>query len=190
MQEAFKHYLNEIETIENVETFEIDVYDSSKLIEDIFLNLDEINKLFEYKFNFKLFIPPVAAQTMLNRAIGGKEIRFTDFVATIGSIIDSIDYKEINKLSSSSAQINGSINKILSLLKEENINYDVKTIETLRALYNLRNTTFPIHEAGSKNIKYLQKVNIDYPIEDYKDAPAKMLQSLNSCLLEMKLWFK
>ena len=32
MQEAFKHYLNEIETIENVDTFKVDIYDSSRLI--------------------------------------------------------------------------------------------------------------------------------------------------------------
>jgi hypothetical protein len=152
--------------------------------------LDEINRLFEHKFNFKLFILPAAAQTTLTRAIRGREIKFTDLVATIGSIIDCIDGKEIDSLLSSSTQINGSVNKILTLLEKENISYDPNTTEVLRTLHHLRNKTFPIHETGPEIINYLQKVNIDFPIEDYKDAAAKILQSFNSCLLEMKLWFK
>jgi hypothetical protein len=59
---------------------------------------------------------------------------------------------------------------IKSLLDKENIGYDPKTIEILRALHRLRSTIFPIHEAGSKIIPHLQKVNISFPIEDYKDA--------------------
>jgi hypothetical protein len=35
MEEAFKHYLNEIGTIENVDTFEVNIYDLGILIEDI-----------------------------------------------------------------------------------------------------------------------------------------------------------
>ena len=166
------------------------MYNIGRLIEDIFLNLDDINRLFEYRFECKLFVPPIAAQTMLNRATRGKEVKLTEFVATLGSVIDGIYNKEIDTLVGSKTQDSGSINKIKSLLEKENMSYDLKTIEILRTLHHLRNTTFPIHETGSKIISHLQKLNISFPIEDYKDAAVKMLQSLNSCLLEMKLWFK
>jgi hypothetical protein len=190
LKEAFEHYLNEIDTIENVETFEVDVYDLNRLIEDVYLNLDDINRLFEDRFKCKLFLPPVAAQTMLNRATRGKEVKFTDFVATLGSLLGGIYDKEIDRLLESTTHESGSISKIKSLLENENISYDPKAIETLRAIYRLRSTTFPIHETGSEIIHHLQKLNISYPIEDYKSAATKILQSLNSCLLEMKLWFK
>ena len=166
MEEAFQHYLDEIDVIENVETFEVDVY----------LNLDDINRLFENRFRCKLFLPPVAAQTMLNRSTRGKEIKFIEFVATLGSVIGGIYDSDINRLLGSPPHESGSISKIKSLLDKEKISYDAKTIESLRTLYRLRST--------------LEKLNITYPIDDFKEAATKMLQSLNSCLLEMKLWFK
>ena len=64
----------------------------------------------------------------------------------------------------------GPISEIKSLLDKENIIYDPKTIEILRAIYRLRSTTFPIHETGFEIIPSLQKLNISYPIEDYKSA--------------------
>jgi hypothetical protein len=190
MEDAFNHYLDEIVTIENVDTYEIDVYNLCTLIEDIFLNLYAINKLFENKFKYELFSPPIPAQTTLSRATTGKEINLTHLVGTLGSIIDRIHSKEINSLLGTSTKIIGSINKIQALLDKENISYDSDTFKILHALHDLRNTTFPIHEAGSKDIQHLQKLNIGYPIEDYKDAAAKLLQSFNSCLLGMRLWFK
>jgi hypothetical protein len=189
MREAFNHYLNDIGTIENVDTFEVDVYDLIILIEDIYLNMDRVNKLFEYKFRCKLFLPPVAAQITLNRATRGNEIKLTELVATLGSIIDGIYNKEIDALLGSTPPGSRSINKIKALLDKENIGYDPNTIEILRALHHLRNTIFPIHDTGSKVIQHLKKVNINYPFED-KDAATKILQSFNSCLLEMQLWFK
>jgi hypothetical protein len=190
LREAFKHYLDEIDTIENVETFEVDVYDLNMLIEDIFLNLADINRLFEHRFKCKLFLPPIPAQTILNRATRGKEVKFTDFVATLGSVLGGIYDKEIDKLLESTTLESGPINKIKSFLDKENIIYDPKTIEILRAIYRLRSTTFPIHETGSEIIPSLQKLNISYPIGDYKSAATKILQNLNSCLLDMKLWFQ
>lgn len=119
----------------------------------------------------------------------GKEINLTELVATIGAIIDGICNKEIDALLTSK-QIIGSINKIKTLLDEKGINYDPNTIDTLRALHHIRNKMFPVHEGGSAMIPYLQKLNVDFPIHNSKDAASKMLQNLNSCLLEMKKWFR
>ena len=189
MDEAFKHYLDEIDTIENVETFEVDEFDLNRLIEDVYLNLDEINRLFEARIGCKLFLPPVATQTRLNRATRGREVKFTDFVATLGSLLGGIYDKEIDRLLESTAHESGSVSKIKSLLEKEIISYDPKTIETLRAI--------PLEEYNTPNSRdrfrinnFLTKLNIIYPIEDYKGAATKMLQSLNSCLLEMKIWLK
>src|SRR5918992_3542420 len=155
MEEAFQHYLDEIDVIENVETFEVDVFDLGRLIEDVYLNLDDINRLFENRFRCKLFLPPVAAQTMLNRSTRGKEIKFIEFVATLGSVIGGIYDSDINRLLGSPPHESGSISKIKSLLDKEKISYDAKTIESLRTLYRLRSTTFPIHDTGSKIIHNL-----------------------------------
>ena len=125
---------------------------------------------------------------MLHKATSG-QVNFPDLVATVGTIIDSICSKEIDALLISK-QITGSINKIKTLLDEKSIHYNPNTISTLRTLHHIRNTTFPIHKAGPELIPHLQKLNISFTIDDYKDAASKILSSLNSCLVDMKEWFK
>jgi hypothetical protein len=58
MAEAFKEYLRAMKNMENVLSTEIDECDIGTLIDDICLNMDYVNKLFEHKFNHKLFCPP------------------------------------------------------------------------------------------------------------------------------------
>jgi hypothetical protein len=191
MANAFNDYLRHLESIENVLSFEIQEYDIGTLIDDIFLNIHDVNRLFGHKFSSRLFCPPVSSQTLLRQAASGKQVRFTDFVATLGLVIDGICDSEVNSLlhPTQLAACKGSIDKIQALLEDRNINYNAKYIAKLRTLCKLRNTIFPIHEAGSKSIDLLQDLNISFPIKNEKDAALKMLQAFNSCILEMKVWF-
>ncbi len=186
--DAFRQYLEDLGRIDDIDAFEVRRHDIRTLIDDIFRNMDEVNRLFENKFKCKLFCPPLASQSSLNSATRGKEINFTDLVATIGLIIHEICHKDIDKLLISKQ--NGSVNKITTLLDEKGINYDMETVAKLRALYHIRNKTFPLHEAGSEVIDSLKKVAINFPISDYKDAAYKLLTTLNLCLLEMKKWLR
>jgi hypothetical protein len=188
LKKAFIKYLDDLENIEQVDSFEIDIYNLNELIDSIFLNMDDINNLFENKFGCKLFCPSLAAQSILHKTASG-QVNFPDLVATVGTIIDSICHKEIEALLTSK-DITGSINKIKTLLEEKNIHYDPNTISTLRTLHHIRSTTFPIHKAGAEIIPHLQKLNISFTIDNYKDAASKILNSLNSCLIDMKEWFK
>jgi hypothetical protein len=189
LRKRFNDYLRQLESIENVLSFEIQVYDIGTLIDDIFLNMDEVNRLFGHKFSRRLFCPPVPCQSLLRKAASGSQVRLTDFVANLGLVIDSICYSEVNSLLSPTQQASGPIDKIQSLLDDKKINYNANHITKLRTLRRLRNTTFPIHDAGSESIGHLRDLNISFPIENQKDAALKMLQAFNSCLLEMKVWF-
>lgn len=189
MREAFKEYLRDLESMENVLNFEIEEFDIETLIDDIFLNIYEVNNLFEHKFKHKLFCPPVPAQTFLRKATRGKQLKLTDFVATLASIIDGISHDEINSLLGTTKPANGSINKIKGLLDGKGIKYNADFIAKLRALHALRDKTFPIHDAGPEIIGQLQKLNLSFPLKNDKDEALKMLQAFNSCLLEMKGWF-
>ena len=160
----------------------------STLIDNIFLNMHELNRLFENKFRCKLFCPPVSSQSTLHNAVKGN-INFPELVATIGLIINEIWHKEIDKLLTSKPPT-GSINKIKALLDEKDINYDNDTISIPRTLYSIRNTTFPLHETGPDVINHLKRLDIIYSNNDTKDAAYKILQSFDLCLITMKGWFK
>jgi hypothetical protein len=191
MENAFNDYLRHVKSIENVLSFEIQEYDIGTLIDDIFLDMHDVNRLFEHKFNRRLFCRPVSCQSLLRKAAGGTQVRLTDFVATLGLVIDGICH-EVNSLLDPTrlADCKGSIDKIKALLDDRNIIYNANYIAKLRTLPKLRNKIFPIHETGSESISLLQDLNISFPIENEKDAVLKMLQAFNSCLLEMKVWFE
>ena len=110
-------------SIENIIDFRIEEHDLGSVIEEVFINLDELNRLFQHKFKCRLFCPPVAASSFLRRAIRQKNIDLAQLVATIGSVIDEICHKEIN----TNKAINGSIKKILVLLDNNGIDYDANT---------------------------------------------------------------
>lgn len=190
MENAFNDYLRHVKSIENILSFEIEEYYIGSLIDDIFRNIDDVNRLFKHKFSRRLFCPPVPSQSYLRQAASGKQVRLTDFVATLGLVIDGICHSEVNSLVDPTrlAECKDSIDKIQALLEGRNINYNANYIAKLRTLRKLRNT-FPIHETGSKSIGLLQDLNIGFPIENEKDAALKMLQAFNSCILEMKVWF-
>lgn len=188
VRDAFREYLDDLGRIDDVDSFEVIKHDMRTLIDDIFLNLVEINRLFENKFRSKLFCTPLSSQPYLNRSAAGKEINFTDLVATIGLIIHAICHKDIDKLLI--AKKNGSIDKISTLLDERGISYDMDTMSKLRALNSIRNKTFPLHEAGPEIIVSLSKAGVGFPITDYRNAAYKLLSTFNLCLREMKKWFK
>jgi hypothetical protein len=58
----------------------------------------------------------------------------TDLVATIGTILSSINQKEIEKVNSTTKQTDGSISKFKVFLESQGISYNTETIETLKAL--------------------------------------------------------
>lgn len=180
-----------LQTLDNVDIYEVEMHDMSTLIDNIFINIHELNRLFENRFRCKLFCPPVSSQSILHNAVKGKNINFTDLVATIGLIINEIWHKEIDTLLTSKPPPTGSINKINALLDEMGINYDNNTIRKLRTLYSIRSKTFPLHEAGPEIINLLKRLDITFPINQYNDKESayKILQGFNLCLIEMKGWF-
>jgi hypothetical protein len=189
MQNAFSEYLNEIGNIENVIEFEMKEQNLSMIVDDIFLNMDDVDRLFQHKFKCKLFCLPLAAQSNMSIAIRERKMNLTRLVATIGSVLNGICFKEIEKLLGYKKEGTGPISKIKAVLDNYGINYNPNTIETLRTLYRVRSTTFPLHETGPEIIDNLKKLNITFPIDDYKMA-LKLLESLNDSLLEMKTWFR
>jgi hypothetical protein len=189
LDKIFKKYLEAIVYLDNIESINVKNQSFDTLIINIFLNLEEVNILFENKFGYKIFCPSYASQSTLHKAANGKTINFTDIVATIGSIIDKICHNYMDTLIKQN-HISGSINKIKSLLDKYEIKDESNIIEKLRALYAIRSKTFPIHPGGVDVIRPLQKLNINFPINDYKDASYKILENFNLSLLEMKKWFK
>jgi hypothetical protein len=101
----------------------------------------------------------------LRQATSGKQVRLPEFVATLDTLIDTICHSEVDSLLDPTqlAACKGSIDKIKALLDDRKINYNVNYIAKSRTLHNLRNTIFPIHEAGSKSIGFLQDLNIRTP---------------------------
>ncbi|MGH9983054.1 MAG: hypothetical protein ACRD8W_03760 [Nitrososphaeraceae archaeon] len=188
LRDVFFRYLDELGSLENVIGFEIQEVDLGSLIDDIFMSIYDVNMLFEHRFRHKLFCQSAAAQPHLNRA-ARNPINLTALIATIASIIDGICNKEIDTLLGPNNKVNGSVNKIQTLLDTNGISYDINALKTLRTLHNLRSTTFPIHNAGSQEVSHLKELQIDFPIGDDRDAAVKMLRSLNSSLAEMKNWF-
>ncbi|MGC1929616.1 MAG: hypothetical protein WA667_11620 [Candidatus Nitrosopolaris sp.] len=190
VKNAFNDYLYNLERIEQVDSFEIDVADLTGLIDDIFSNMDELNRLFHSKFKCDLFCPPLISHQMLITATRIKQIDFVKLVQIIGTIIDEICDKEINALLISKPKEGGSINKLTLLLQERKVAHDTNTIDMLRTLHDIRSKIYPVHETGSAIIEPLKKISIIYPINDFKDAASKFLQCFDSCLIEMKEWFK
>jgi hypothetical protein len=186
---AFGTYLSKLGSLDNLNDFGAYLDDIGYLIEDIFINIHEINSLFEMRFKCRLFCPPVAAQSFMSRATRG-EINLTDLTTSVGLILDGICTKDIDVLIGKAAKdIPGSINKIEKLLVIEGISFKQASLRTLRTLHHVRNTIFPVHSTGTAEIHYLRELNVEYPIIDRRDAALKMLWSLNSALLEMKVWF-
>ena len=148
VKNAFNDYLDNLETIEQVDSFEIDVADLTGLIDDIFSNMDQLNRLFHSKFKCDLFCPPLISHQMLINATRENQIDFVKLVQIIGTIIDEICHKEINALLISKPN-GGSINKLTLLLQEKNVTYDTSTIDMLRTLHDIRSKIYPVHETGS-----------------------------------------
>lgn len=174
--------------IENVLDFEIHEHDLGSIIDEIYINMSVVNKLFERKFKHPLFCPPLEAQSIMHNATKGRKIDLIGLIAAIGLVLDGICEREIKMIIGDAKRIKGSINKFEALLKKEGISYKPSTLSTLRTLHNVRSSTSPIHNTGPKIIELLQELNIRYPIESDREAALTILQSLNGCIKEMKDW--
>ena len=183
INKVFRKYVDDLQFVDNVDTYQVNMLDTSTLIDNIFFDLEDVNRLFQNKFKCKLFCTPLRSQSVLHNATK-KGIDFTEVVATIGTVIHEICHNELLP-----SKQNFSVNKIKALLDHKAIKYNVNTISTLRTLYSIRNKTFPLHEAGPDVIEHLSMLNIRFPIVDLKDATYKILQAFDSCLNEIKQWF-
>jgi hypothetical protein len=188
LRSAFSRYLNEIGSIRNAIPFQVKEEDLGMLVDNIFINLDQVNKLFQFKFKCKLFCPPVAACAFMSRAVRASEPDLTGLVAVIGTLLNSVCQKEIEKLSTTTKGTHGPINKIKVFLDSMGNGYNANTIETLKTLYRIRSKTFPLHDTGPEIIEELTKLNISVDTDDYNKA-LKILNNLNNCLIDMKSWF-
>ena len=188
---AFDNYLNDLGTLENLRHLEVEQPQQvrGELIDDIFQHISDINKLFEHKLGRKLFCTPPEVYPRLSKAVRGRNVNYTDFVASVALLIDKICHKEIGGLVGLGNNLSGSIDIIESILKHNKIDYKPNIIITLRIIRGVRITTFPLHDTGSEEVVQLKKLGIKFPIENPRDAAYTILQSLNSCLVEMKKWF-
>jgi hypothetical protein len=191
VRKAFDNYLNDLGSLENMASFEVEQPqpDRGELIDDIFQHISDINKLFEHKLGRKLFCTPSEVYPKLSRAVRGKNVNYTDFVASVALLIDRICHKEIGGLVGLDNNLSGSIDIIESILKYNKIGYKPNIITTLRIIRGVRIKTFPMHDTGSEEVVQLKKLGIRFPIENSREAAYTILQSLNSCLIEMKNWF-
>jgi hypothetical protein len=191
--DAFRKFLGSIESIERIEnvnsneTYEMRSSDSDTLIDDIFVKIDGINRLFQRRFNYILFCPPLSLQSALHKATKERVTNFPQVVATVGLVINEICHKEIDTLLQS--KLDGSINKIEALLKKNGISYDTNTIDVLRTLVRIRNLMPPTHSGGPELLEYLKKLDIPFPINDPHNAAFKILNAFDSCLIKMEEWF-
>jgi hypothetical protein len=188
---AFDNYLNDLGTLENLRHLEVEQpqQDRGELIDDIFQHIGEINTLFEHKLGRRLFCTPPEVYPKLSKAVRGRNVNYTDFVASVALLIDRVCHKEIGGLVGLGNNHSGSIDTIESILKHNKIDYKPNIIITLRIIRGVRNTTFPLYDTGSDEVVQLKKLGIKFPIENPRDAAYTVLQSLNSCLVEMKNWF-
>lgn len=158
------------------------------IIDEIYVSMAVVDKLFQRRFQHSLFCVPLDAQSILHNAVKG-EVKLTDLVAAIGLVLDGICEREIELMLGKPKGMQGSINKLEALLKKEGFSYEPRTISTFKALHNVRSSISHIHNTGPKIIEILQKLNIAYPIDNDRAAALTLLQNLNKCIKEMKDWF-
>jgi hypothetical protein len=187
---AFHAYLNDLESLENLTSFKVEEPepDKGELVDDLFQHIGDINKLFEHKLARKLFCPPPEAHSIMSKAVRGKKVNFTDFIASVALVIDGICHKEIGDLVEPGKASEKSINKIESVFKHNKIQYKPDILAALRAVLTLRNKSLPMHSTGSEEVVQLKKIGLPFPIGNPGEAAYAILQSLNSCLVEMKTW--
>jgi hypothetical protein len=190
MERAFHDYPNDLENLENI-TFEVKQpeTDLATLIDNVFQDIGDIDRLFKHKLGQKLFCIPNETHSIMNKATRGREINYTNFIGSIGLVIDGICHHEIRNLLEPGKNFNCSINEIESILKHNNIHYNPDTITTLRKIRRLRNKTLPIHDTGSEVVDLLPELGLTFPIKNHRDAAFTILRILRSCLEEMKTWF-
>jgi hypothetical protein len=188
---AFDNYLKGIGTLENLRYLDVEQPqpDRGELIDDVFQNISDINKLIEHKLGRRLFCTPPEVYPTLSKAVRGMNVKYTDFVASVALLIDRICHNEIGVLVEPGNNLSGSIDIIESILKHNKIQYEPDTITTLRIIRGVRNKTFPIHDTGSEEEVQLKKLGLTLPVENPGEAVYTILQILNSCLVDMKKWF-
>lgn len=163
--------------------------DRGELIDDVFQHISDINTLFEHKLSRRLFCTPPEVYPKLSKAVRGRNVNYTDFVASVALLIDRVCHKEIGVLVEAGNNSSGSIDIIDSILKHNKIQYNPDTITTLRIIRGVRNKTFPMHDTGSEEVVQLKKLGLTFPVENPSEAAYTILQRLNSCLVDMKKWF-
>lgn len=144
--------------------------DLGTLIDDIFQDIGDVDRLFTHKFGRKLFCLPPEPHSLMNKATRGQEVDYAGFVAPVSLVIDGICHHDIEGSIERGKDIQGSINKIENILKHKNIPCNPDTIATLRTIRSLRNTTLPMHDTGSQVVDHLQKLGLRFPIENEREA--------------------
>jgi hypothetical protein len=99
-------------------------------------------------------------------------------------IIDQVYYREIQgQLRQKPPE--RSIDLMLTLFNERNVDYDQTHFKILRKLCSLRSTKQPVHGGEHKAIKILKTLGIEYPF-DWEKAGKICLQHLISSLTGLR----
>jgi len=135
---------------------------------------------FEARFGKRLFksVPddPVAVVNLIKPCQNA--VDFANKVQALTGMIDRINENEIRKLikDKKKQQIQGSINILEQILKENIPNYPRHIISNLRNLMKLRNKMYPTHATSSEILVVLRNFGINkYPLDDWEKGWRKIL---------------
>jgi hypothetical protein len=140
-----------------------------------------LNTMTQHKFGCRIFRSEAKSLKDLKNPITNRE-GFVMRILGIATIIDEVFVDDIKKHITRKPQP-GSINLIQALFEEKNVNYDIEALRNLRDLHFLRSNTPPIHSGEYKSIPILQRLGINYPIDNWASAGEKCFLDSISTLI-------
>jgi hypothetical protein len=156
----------------------------NKMVNQLIDCIEDVNNLCKSKLRCKIFKPPLKDLNDLRNIIDSEE-GFISTILRISNIIDAVYYEEIERQIKVSPQ-DGSLDFIVALFNEKNVNYKNEDIDHLRLLHRLRNTKRPIHNAEYKAITILRSLGIDYPISNWERAGQTCLYHFMNCINNLR----
>jgi len=145
-----------------------------------------INMEFEKRFKCKLFKEREYAIHKLRQQCLTEE-DFTNLIAELGILIESINTKDLEEKGELKVSESGSINLFEEFLKKTSDNFDDSIIKNLRDINTLRSKKSPIHPDDSKVIDVILRWDETVP-PDWESLGIKALQKYLEHLQKVKEW--
>jgi hypothetical protein len=150
---------------------------------------DILTKLFEHKFNTKLFKENEKAICDIRKLCSNEE-EFNNRIMALALLIDQIEVDELKKRIRGTYE-KGSINLLETFLKENFPNYNKRIIQNLRQIITLRSKKYPVHPDDKKFIGAMNYFGIatfppdweelwERALRGYLEALQKLLEIIKS----------